>query len=118
MQAFSILRVLVAAAPNSGEVGAAADVAFTELLLGYGRDDELLADELGTRYAKLAGYDPHAMIVFLEKLQDINRRQPLRPKSYFKTHPYVPDRIRVVKQELGEGMNFDDYINIEQTKTK
>jgi hypothetical protein len=44
----------------------------------------------------------------------VNRRKPLRPKSYFKTHPYVPDRIRVVKQELGEGMNFDDYINIEQ----
>ncbi len=118
LQAFSILRILVAAAPSSGEVGAAADVAFTELLLGYGRDDELLADELGTRYAKLAGYDPHAMIAFLEKLQEINRRQPLRPKSYFKTHPYVPDRIRVVKQALGEGMNFDDYINIEQTKTK
>ncbi len=118
MQMYSILRVLVAAAPNSGDVGNAADVAFAEILTGYSRDDELLADTLGARYMRLAGYNPRAMISFLEKLQEVNRRRPLQPKSYFKTHPYVPDRIRVVKQELGENMNFDDYINIEQTKFK
>jgi predicted Zn-dependent protease len=71
---------------------------------------------LGARYTKLAGYDPHSMIDFLEKLQEINKRKPLRPKSYFKTHPYVPDRIRIVKQELGEKIDFSDYINIEETK--
>ena len=117
LQGYSILRILVAAAPGSGEVGSAADVAFTELLLGYSREDELLADQLGTRYIKLAGYDPHGMINFLEKLQEINRRKPLKPKTYFKTHPYVPDRIRIVKQELGEKIDFKDYINIEETKS-
>ncbi len=115
LQGYSILRVLIAVAPSTAEVGTAADVAFTELLLGYSREDELLADQLGTRYAKLAGYNPHGMINFLEKLQEINKRKPLQPKSYFKTHPYVPDRIRVVKQELGESIDFKDYINIEQT---
>ena len=114
MQGYSILRLLVAAAPGSGQVGNAADLAFLELLTGYSREDELLADQLGTRYEKLAGYDPRGMIHFLEKLQEVHRRQPLRPKSYFKTHPYVPDRIRVVKQELGERVGFSDYINIEQ----
>ena len=119
LQGYSILRILVAAAPSSGgEVGAASDAAFTELLLGYGREDELLADQLGARYSKLAGYDPSAMITFLKKLQEINRRMPLQPKSYFKTHPYVPDRIRVVKQELGQEVDFDDYINIEQNVHK
>jgi predicted Zn-dependent protease len=54
------------------------------------------------------------MVTFLEKLQEINRRRPLQPIMYFKSHPYVPDRIRIVKQELGEGMDFEDYINIEQ----
>jgi MAF protein len=114
MQSYSILRVLVAAAPKSAEVGSAADAAFTQILLGYGRQDELLADQLGARYAKLAGYNPRGMITFLIKLQDINRRMPAREPSYYKTHPYVPDRIRVVKQELGEQMGFGDYINIEQ----
>ncbi|MDD5691292.1 MAG: Maf and M48 domain-containing protein [Candidatus Omnitrophica bacterium] len=114
MQSYSILRLLVAVAPGTGDVGTAADVAFTQFLLGYSREDELLADQLGARYAKLAGYDPHGMITFLAKLQDINRRMPIQEKSYYKTHPYVPDRIRVVKQELGERIDFGDYINIEQ----
>jgi MAF protein len=114
MQGYSILRVLVAVAPGTGEVGNAADIAFTQFLLGYSRQDELLADQLGARYAKLAGYDPHGMISFLEKLQDINRRMPLTEKNYFKTHPYVSDRIRVVKQELNEEIDFSDYINIEE----
>jgi MAF protein len=117
-QGYSLLRILVAAAPAGGQVGGAADVAFTELLLGYAREDELLADQLGARYAKLAGFEPHGMLKFLEKLQDIDRRKPLKEKSYFKTHPYVPDRIRVVKQELGEDIAFKDYINIEQTEHK
>ena len=97
MQSYSILRLLVAVAPGTSEVSSAADAAFLQFLLGYGRQDELLADQLGARYAKLAGYDPHGMITFLIKLQDINRRMPLRERSYYKTHPYVPDRIRVVK---------------------
>ncbi|MCX5703367.1 MAG: M48 family metallopeptidase, partial [Candidatus Omnitrophica bacterium] len=118
LQGYSILRVLVAVTPAAGEVGSAADVAFTELLLGYAREDELLADQLSTRYLKLAGYNPRGMINFLEKLQEIDRRKPLRPRSYFKTHPYVPDRIRVVKQELGESIDFKDYINTEQAPHK
>jgi MAF protein len=116
LQGYSLLRLLMATAPMTQAIGEAADYAFTELLLGYGRDDELLADQLGTRYLKLAGYNPHAMIDFLLKLEEVNRRKPLQPKSYFKTHPYVPDRIRVVKQELGEQINFNDYINIEEKK--
>jgi len=118
MQGYSILRLLVAVSPGSAQVGNAADLAFLELLTGYSREDELLADQLGVRYEKLAGYDPRGMIHFLEKLQEVHRREPLRPKSYFKTHPYVPDRIRVVKQELGEDISFKDYINIEQAPHK
>ena len=117
-QMYSVLRVLTAATSKSGAVGAAADVAVTELMLGYSREDELLADQLGTRYSKLAGYDPHGMLSFLTKLQEIDRRQPLRPLNYFKTHPYVPDRIRIVKQELGESIGFKDYINIEEAPHK
>lgn len=116
MMGYSILRILTAAIPQGSQIGNAADIAFTELMLGYSREDELLADQLGARYTKLAGYNSRAMIEFLEKLQEINRRKPLQPKSYFKTHPYVPDRIRIVKQELGEPLEFKDYINIEETK--
>jgi len=110
---YSLARLAGIFVPKIGEVRTAGDLAFTELLLGYGREDELLADQLGARYTKLAGYNPHAMISFLEKLEEYNRRKPLQPKNYLKTHPYVPDRIRVVKEELGERIEFKDYINIE-----
>ncbi|MFH1198979.1 MAG: Maf and M48 domain-containing protein [Candidatus Omnitrophota bacterium] len=113
-QLYSVFRLLSMATPQTGQVGAAADEAFTQLMLGYSREDELLADQLAARYMKLAGYDPHAMIAFLQKLDYINKHKPLQPPRYYKTHPYVPDRIRVVKQELGEKIKFADYINIEQ----
>lgn len=114
MMAYSILRILTAQVPQTGQVGNAADLAFWEIISGYSREDELLADQLAVRYIKSAGYDPKGMIKFLEKLQEINRKKPPAPYSYFKTHPYIPDRIRVVKQELGENIGFTDYINIEQ----
>ena len=117
-QLYSVLRILTAAAPQTAEAGAAADVAVTQLMLGYSREDELLADQLGTRYALLAGYDPNAMITFLMKLQQIEKKRPLAEISYYKTHPYVPDRIRIVKQELNKGMNFNDYINIQDQPHK
>lgn len=113
-QGYSIMRILVAASPGGGNVGGAADLAFLQLMLGYSREDELLADQLGARYLKRAGYDPEGMEKFLRKLQEIHRKEPLRPYSYFKTHPYVPDRVRAVKQELGKQIHFNDYINTEQ----
>jgi predicted Zn-dependent protease len=117
-QLYSVLRVLTATATNSGEVGLAADVAVTELMLGYSREDEFLADKLGTKYAKLAGYDPHAMVSFLKTLKEVERKRPAGPYNYYKTHPYIPDRVRAVKQGLGEGMDINDYINIQDQPRK
>ncbi|MCX5696953.1 MAG: Maf and M48 domain-containing protein [Candidatus Omnitrophica bacterium] len=115
MMGYTLLRLLTLAAPSGGgAVGGAADAAFNELMLGYSREDEFLADQMSVRYTKLAGYNPHAMIDFLKKLKESDRRKPLRQINYFKTHPYVPDRIRVVKQALGESIGFSDYINTEQ----
>ncbi|MBM3244750.1 MAG: septum formation protein Maf [Candidatus Omnitrophica bacterium] len=113
-QGYTLLRVLIAAAPQSANMGNAADLAFASIMTGYSREDELLADQLAVRYSKLAGYDPEGMARFLKKLEDINKRKPPRPYSYFRTHPYTPDRLRVVKEEMGHKMSFNDYINIEQ----
>ncbi|MEK6568178.1 MAG: M48 family metallopeptidase [Candidatus Omnitrophota bacterium] len=112
---YTLLRI-AAMASGSPEAGYGLDAAFYQLMMGYSQEDELLADRLGVRYARLAGYDPRGMITFLEKLQQINRKKPLRPFSYGRTHPYAPDRIRVVKEEIGEGMSFKDYINIEKAE--
>jgi len=115
---YTLMRVLVAQVKGSGEAGAAADEAFTQIMLGYSREDEFLADQLGARYAKRAGYDPYGMMAFLKTMDEVNKRKPLQPPIYYRTHPYVPDRIRVVKQELGQKISFSDYINIEYNPHK
>jgi len=108
---YMLARILTAQASGSADAVYGADLAFTEIMLGYSREDELLADKVGVRYAQKAGFDPYAMISFLAKLRDVKRKEPIAPLSYGRTHPYISDRISIVKQELGENISFTDYIN-------
>jgi len=111
---YSLLVVLLSQVSTDRDVVRAFDFAFNEILLGYSRQDEFMADKLGCRYAKEAGFNSRGMISFLEKLHKIYRNKEPQPLSYARTHPYIPDRIRVVKQELGEAIDFKDYINTEE----
>jgi MAF protein len=113
---YSFLRIAAAVLARNGDVQNASDMAFTELVMGYGRQDELLADELAARYSKRAGYDPRGMLAFLKKLDQVQKSKPIAPPSYLRTHPFTPDRIRIVKQEIGEPADFKDFINIEEEK--
>ena len=88
------------------------DLAFASILTAYSQADELEADRLSTRYLKRAGYQPLAGIDFLTRLRDYTFKQSPRRFSYFRTHPYFADRIRVVRQEAEGHLTFDDYINI------
>lgn len=112
---YTLIRILVGTIPETAQIGRGMDLAFEQILSGFSREDEFLADRLGVRYAKRAGFSPYGMIEFLEKLHRIELRKPPKPKSYIKTHPFIPDRIRVVKEEIGEKISFTDYINIEES---
>lgn len=114
LQAVMGYTLLGLAAMSTGDPDLAqgANYAFLNILLGYSKEDELLADRLGARYAKEAGFNPKAMIDFLEKLREKKMKDPIRPKSIYRTHPYVSDRIVEIKKELGEPLTFKDYINI------
>ena len=72
------------------------------------------ADRLGVRYLKRAGYNPMAAIDFMTRLRDETYKQPSRQFSYFRSHPYFSDRIRVIRQESQGQLTFDDYINSSQ----
>lgn len=110
LQALQILVVASGAADPRAKAGM--DVALASILTAYSQEDELEADRLGTRYLKRAGLNPQAAISFLTKLRDHTYKQPSRPFSYFRTHPYFADRIRTVRQEATGQIQFDDYINI------
>lgn len=106
---YDILRILmiVTGQTNVGDI----DEAFGQLIMSYSREDEALADKLAVKYLKEAGFNPSAMISFLKKLQKVNKEEPMRPYTCYRSHPYIADRIRMVKQELTGEVDFSDYMN-------
>jgi len=108
---YNLLRIFSATAASQAGWDARIDRAIAELFLSYSREDETLADKLAVRYAAAAGYDPEAMITFLEKLQKYHFNEPIKKMSYAKTHPYLTERIRVVKEEVLGQIDFKDVMN-------
>ena len=109
----------IAAARKGGVPVGGMQVAAQAARLAYARQDELEADQLAVGYLKAAGYDPKAILSFLDKLHDIHRNKDelqylprgfTRPQ-YAMTHPYVADRIRAVKEALYGVADYIDYLN-------
>ncbi len=108
---YNILQILMVATNTSRRDARNIDAAFGQLVMSYSREDEALADRLAIKYLKDAGYNPMAMIDFLEKLQKVHRDAPIRPYTSYRSHPHIADRIRMVKQELTGEVDFTDYMN-------
>ncbi|MBA2123925.1 hypothetical protein B9J78_03180 [bacterium Unc6] len=72
---------------------------FSLIVLGYGREDELLADRLGIKYSRKAGYNPSAMVDFLKRLKVIENKKVLVP-VWARTHPDIDERIKIAEQEI------------------
>lgn len=70
-----------------------ANLSFNLLSLGYSRQDEFQADELGIKYAYKAGYNPHGMADFLKVLKKNQKTNQIHINVFFSTHPAVDDRI-------------------------
>lgn len=109
MQLFQLIAVGTGAA--SGPDSRIMDLAFASLLTAYSQADELEADRLSAKYLKEAGFDPSAAITFMERMRDHSFKEPQRRFSYFRTHPFFADRIRVIRQATEGRITFDDYIN-------
>lgn len=62
-------------------------------MLANSRSDETEADEYGARYAAAAGYDPHGLVTFFDKLRKREGSSP-RILAILSDHPATPDRIR------------------------
>lgn len=72
------------------------------LLSGYGRGHETQSDEKGIALAAKAGYQPQQMVdilVRLNKAVELSTQQK-RQKSYFDSHPYTPDRVAHINQQM------------------
>ena len=108
---------LATLAARQGAAARGVGVAMRAAQLAYARQDELDADRLGVKYMKAAGFDPTAMLAFLEKIHELHQektaylpRGVVRPQYGF-THPFVPERIRAVKEALFGVADYIDYLN-------
>ncbi|HZX40257.1 MAG TPA: M48 family metallopeptidase [Myxococcaceae bacterium] len=79
----------------------AATLATKGALLSYSRQDETEADEYGARYSAAAGYDPHGIIQFFEKLKAMEGNVPSIAK-FLSDHPLTSDRIAHLQQYIAE----------------
>ncbi|PIP68578.1 MAG: hypothetical protein COW92_00540 [Candidatus Omnitrophica bacterium CG22_combo_CG10-13_8_21_14_all_43_16] len=76
----------------------AINLTFNLATLGYSREDELLSDRLGAKYAYKAGYDPYAMVTFLKKLQ-AKDKSDMGP-VFLRSHPYTSQRIQLMEKAM------------------
>ena len=67
-------------------------IAAKGVMLSHSRADETEADEYGARYAASAGYDPHGLVTFFQKLRAQEGNSP-RFLAILSDHPATPDRI-------------------------
>jgi predicted Zn-dependent protease len=99
---YQLIMSIALGATSGGQTTASAiDVVFNLVDLGYGRKDELLADKLAVRYSKRAGFDPHAMITFFEKLKKEEEKGGGGFNlPFLSSHPPLEQRIKNIEKEI------------------
>ncbi|MCK5084001.1 MAG: M48 family metalloprotease, partial [Candidatus Omnitrophica bacterium] len=110
--AYAALILQVASTQTNARVAGGVNFALNSLFLEHSKQDEFEADRLGVKYLKKAGYNPKAMVAFLEKLKIEKEKAPRNRYSYWRTHPYLSQRISVVNQEITGKLEFRDYLNL------
>ena len=100
------------ATQSNTKVAQGVNFALISLFSEYSQQDEFEADRLGVKYLKKAGYDPSAMVEVLVKLREDQEKSPAREYSYWRTHPFIPQRISVVNQAITGKLDFKDYFNL------
>ena len=79
----------------------ASGVAAKGAMLANSRSDETEADEYGARYSSAAGYDPHGLVTFFEKLLKMQGSES-KVLTFLSDHPATSDRIQHIQQYIAE----------------
>jgi predicted Zn-dependent protease len=97
-----------------GGIGYAARSAASILVpvsfLKFSRNAEYEADMLGAQYMWAAGYDPHALSTFFEKLQGKEKKKPGTLSRLFSTHPMNADRLARVNALVARFPDKEEYL--------
>lgn len=107
----TILQILTIVG-NQAEAAMGVNAMYATIFTAYSRQDEFQADKLSVRYMLRAGYDPNAIVNVLTLLEEETRKKGPGRISYFRTHPYIQERIGVVKREITGQLDFKSYLNL------
>jgi predicted Zn-dependent protease len=58
------------------------------------------ADRRGIPYIQKAGYDPHGLLMFMQKMQAKDKVDPGNVWGLYQTHPPTANRIKLVEEQL------------------
>ena len=94
--------VSMATGDNPGLISQlASGIAAKGLLLAHSRQDETEADEYGARYSSQAGYDPHGITAFFEKLK-AKEGSTSKLLVWLSDHPATAERISRINRYITE----------------
>jgi len=105
------LGLILVAATQGGNAASATNLAINSMMAAYSREDEFEADKRAVIYTREAGYDPRGIVTFMETMKNEDKLK-IRTYSYFKTHPYVGERMGKVESEIEGRMSFRERINM------
>lgn len=71
-------------------------------MLGFSRDAEREADRIGFETLQGAGFDPHDMVRFFERLQKASRVYEGGAPEYLRTHPLTTNRMADIQGRVRE----------------
>lgn len=97
LPSLAALAIAILAAKSNPQIAggaiAAAQATAIQKQLNFSRDNEREADRIGIQTMTNAGFDPHAMASFFERLQKYGRIYDNNAPAYLRTHPLTTERI-------------------------
>lgn len=107
-----LLLQVAAVAAADGNFASGVNVALSSIFFAHAREAEFEADSLGIKYLKKAGYKPEATVSMLQLLKKEQDKEPSRPYSYWRTHPFLTQRIASAGKITDERLGFRQYLNL------
>ena len=111
------LMLLAMAVSGDSRTAAEASEAITQLMMAYSREDEFEADRYSVKYMKKAGFNPGGVVESLCALKKMRKNGPVMKYMYYRTHPYLSERIAAARSEVKGYTDFQSYINLSDEKT-